>query len=280
MNRSLWLVRLIPCVLIVPGRAPGQEYWYSDCDLDLEDVALLQNCFAGSQTGLPSAACRALDVNNNDRVEWKDFLSVVQALSGPGTPFDYSPSPLPNAEAEQLALEIEETLKTDPAIYDRIDRDLRLIREQFSEECHDDECLPTIHHDPRISMTALSVSVVGDALPDAFVAVNCFFRAKAMLVVDSGGKRWYTVILPAPVNTIRLSEWYRSLPGVHEAYPGAWIGGSTRVAVTREPLARSRFRYTISRGSGDCMAGCLHETTWQFVVTASGNVRLLWRRDR
>jgi hypothetical protein len=125
----------------------------------------------------PCNGC-AGDVNDDDVVDFVDLLDVLTAW-GPCN-FDYEPLQ-DDAEAEQIGLEMlgaEGPLRMPDDTYDRIDRDLELIRiaepTLASENCticgYDDAI-----HSPAWAATKLLVRKVPKAPPDDYEAFNACF---------------------------------------------------------------------------------------------------------
>jgi hypothetical protein len=128
-------------------------------------------------------------------------------------------------------------------------------------------------------MSSIIVFVRGDVPTDGFHALNCFFQPQVRRTGPPAGRTSYVLQFPAPLRTPLVSEIYASLPEVESAGPNRVIGTTDFVAVTTA-TDRGPFLYTISHGWGDCLAGCIHRTTWLFAVSFDGEPTLIRRYDR
>ena len=79
-----------------------------------------------------------------------------------------------------------------------------------------------------------------------------------------------------PVNTVALARQFESVAGVRYAEPGVFGGDGDDVEAVR---VEGGWRLDFSRGTGDCLAGCIQRTHWTFRVVGA-TVEYLGTRDR
>lgn len=79
-----------------------------------------------------------------------------------------------------------------------------------------------------------------------------------------------------PLNPVALAALFASEPGVRLSSPNALVGGAHNIAAERDGRG---WKLAFSRGSGDCPAGCLSQTIWDFRVVGS-TVEFLGTRGR
>lgn len=66
-----------------------------------------------------------------------------------------------------------------------------------------------------------------------------------------------------PLNPVALARRFASAPGVRLATPNTLVGGSRNIMAERDGRG---WKLTFSRGSGDCPAGCISRTFWDYRV--------------
>ncbi len=204
------------------------------------------------------------DVDNSGEVNVTDLLAVIGAW-GP-CQFDYGTA-YPNAEAHQIGLEHSSTITLSQAMYDRIDRDLGLIRVEFPE-------LVNEPHSPAWSTSAMLVAVIqGSDLSD-YQCANAYYRKTSeTLLFSFGGTDYYVVNFDGTFNPVALAEIYSALPGIAFAEPDGLIGGQNFYDI--EDLGNGTWRWTIDDGFWDCFDGCDCHRVYTIDVTARGVVTLV-----
>jgi hypothetical protein len=220
----------------------------------------------------PCNGC-AGDVNDDDVVDFVDLLDVLTAW-GPCN-FDYEPLQ-DDAEAEQIGLEMlgaEGPLRMPDDTYDRIDRDLELIRiaepTLASENCticgYDDAI-----HSPAWTATKLLVRKVPKAPPDDYEAFNACFD---VVREDHLFGDVYVLHFPHALNAPALAILYTGLDSVEHAQPAA-TGGRSNFWVPTS-LGGGVWRWDIDDGFCDCPAGCYCHRFFVFEVDGDGVVELI-----
>ena len=203
------------------------------------------------------------------------LCSDSPALSGCDKPtdrtpplFDYSPV-RENAEAEQIGFELlgaSGPVILCDALYERIERDLRLIRATFP-------ALAEIGHNPKWEPSALLLRAVsGMPTMDSYEALNAFYQASAKEVASTA---MLLVTFPRRVNIPALATAYAALDEIDSAEPNTNLGRAT--FWEPEPTASdpSRWRWRVTHGFGDCPAGCIFRDVIEVDVTDKGEVTLV-----
>lgn len=234
-----------------------------DADVDFEDFQNLQICFTG-QGGFAGAECEAFDFDEDGDVDLDDYDGFESSVTGPTEYFDYGPSPLPNFEAELLALETGPDLFADLVMYERIKRDLALIRD-FQPDA------AGAQHDPTWLPDEMIVFVLDDLPRCEFDALNVLFQVTAVdFLFQSGGGIWYVVHYPGRMRIPVLTGFYETLPEVGFAEPNFLIGTDDHITVVPGP--DGVWTYHIEDGFHDCFDGCDCHIFWIFEVDPKGNV--------
>ena len=246
-----------------PGRSEQTCWGPGDIDADAAvsagDLAAFADCLAGPEqpaTCSPPIAPRA-DLEGDDDVDLRDCAELMQLV---GTAyFNYGPR-RDNQEAEMLAMALRGTLRAGNSDYDRILRDLGLIRAAYPD-------LVTVIDDPDYVPNQLIVKLLAGQPTDGYEALNQYY-----LVTDEEVYTWGRVLtfcdnLNAPV----LAAEYAALPEVDWAEPNGLIGNDDIITVAD---MGGVFSYTIDDGFWDCFDGCDCHRLWVFYVTWAGQVTL------
>lgn len=160
-------------------------------------------------------------------------------------------------EAQLIALEIAGGLRPSEDLTQTILEDLALIRETYPETSD-------IHFRARWVASELLIKLSAEGLAklesgefEGLDALNELYGAASIdpLLLD----RWFRLTFDDVLNPEILSEPYVALPEIEFAEPNFTVGdGST---IDAEPPV-----YTFRRRSGDCYAGCIHESAWTLIV--------------
>ncbi len=208
------------------------------------------------------------DVNGDDVVDFQDLL-VVLAAWGPCR-FDFG-EPRDDPEAEQITLEMlgaDGPLLAPDDIFDRVDRDLDLIREA-------EPALADQMHAPAWRPDHLIVKKLPDEPQDDYDLLNVCFQIveERHLFGD-----WFLLTFPGNLNAPALAETYAALGSIDFAEPDGIIGGQNfwRPLV----LAKGRWRWSIDDGFCDCFDGCDCHRFYVFDVLADGTVTLVSFEER
>lgn len=206
----------------------------------------------------------AADVNNSGHVDVGDLLAVITTW-GPCA-FDYGPV-YRDAEAHQIGLEMVDTLTLPQATYDRIDRDLNLIRLAYpalAGQAHSEAWIPN----------QLIVGVQqGQDLTD-YQCANTYYRKSSQnLLFSFGGTDYYEVTFNGKCNTEALGAIYANLPGVSSADPNGLFGGENRWTPT--DMGGGVWKWNIDDGFWDCFDGCDCHRVYEIDIDLAGNVTLV-----
>jgi hypothetical protein len=195
----------------------------------------------------------------------EDFFFVLQHW-GPCT-FDYG-EPYPNPEAEQIAMEMNGPagpLRPDAALYDRIDRDLGLIRAAYPK-------LADQTHTMAWAPDRLIVQKVPGQPTDGYDALNVYFQ---LVEEDQLFGDFYVITFPGRINVEALAVLYVDLPEIASADPDGLIGGSN----DWEPLwllsPDNRMHWHIDDGWHDCFDGCDCHEEYDIQTNDVGDVELI-----
>lgn len=168
----------------------------------------------------------------------------------------------PRSEAEYLSLEISGELRPPVPLADQIQSDLARIR-----SAHPD--LADIHVRPSWLPGELLVGLTPTAYSE-FKAGT--FHGFDSLYADLGTpqsrthdfSQWVHLQFGQMYHGVRLAELFRPVSGVRYAEPNGVIGDGNDI------VARADRTYTLSRGFGDCPAGCIYRESFDFTVTDEG----------
>lgn len=188
-------------------------------------------------------------------------LAGSSCQTGPGL-FDYG-THRNNLEAEHLAMFYANTLRAPDAAYERILRDLGLIRRAY----------PFLESKPIELLYPLNQLIVqlDPNLPTtSYEALNVFYQVVNVEQVDPN---FYTLTFCDNLNIPLLAQEYEALSEVIMAWPNAAFGSPVNYAnVTANG---DTYGYEIENGAGDCPSGCTCFRTWHFEVALDGTVTLV-----
>jgi len=176
--------------------------------------------------------------------------------------FDYGPHRA-DQEAEQLAMILSGELRAPDAVYDRILRDLALIRSAFPILGPATASLEFIPNELNVELDPAQPTTGYDAL-------NAFYQVVTDEVTSGTTHRLtFCDNINAPV----LAAEYETLPEVINAFRSLAnvIGGSNDYAVS---VDGDTYHYNIGIGFGDCLSGCLCTELWWIDVALDGTVSL------
>jgi hypothetical protein len=242
---------------------------YGPGDLDgsamvnVGDLEAFAECMAGPEITEPPAGCdpevfARADLHIDGDVDLDDYAVLAQLVGE--AYFDYGPH-RENVEAEMLAMDVSSELRAPDAEYDRILRDLALIRAQYPE-------LVTVIDDEDYVPNQLIVGINAGQPLDDYYALNEFYR-----VEDEEIHSFYRLLtfcdnLNAPV----LAGIYAALPSVSWGDPNWWIGIDDYITIA---VLGGTYRYNIDDGFWDCFDGCDCHREWLIDVDESGTVTLI-----
>ena len=203
------------------------------------------------------------DLDGDGSVGFSDLLAAL-AQWGPCA-FDYAP-PRDDAEAEQIGLELigpDGPLQVPDDIYERVDRDLDLIRAEFP-------ALASETHTPAWLPDHLIIKKVAGA-PD--VDYQCLNDTFGVLAEDHLFGDWYVLTFPEPLNVPALVGLYQALDEIEFAEPDGLIGGQNFWVPM--PMKGGVWVWEIDDGFHDCFDGCDCHRLYTIEVTEDGEVTLI-----
>jgi hypothetical protein len=248
-------------LLATPARAQNPCPPDTDCSgaVDVDDLVAV--ILGWGQTGIPA------DVDQSGTVDVDDLVQVILAW-GPCL-FDFGPQ-YPNTEAHQIGLEMlgaNGPLTLSQAQYDRIDRDLGLIRAAYP-------ALVGQTHTMAWAPNQMIVGLIEGADTTAFDCLNTFYQVSEIdPLFTSGGIEWVVVTVGDKVNVPALGAIYTETPEVQFVDPNGLIGGQNFWVPT--DMGNGTWRWNIDDGFHDCFDGCDCHRVYTIDVDAKGVVTLV-----
>jgi hypothetical protein len=203
------------------------------------------------------------DINQSGSVDVDDLLQVINAWGS--CVFDFG-TEYKNAEAHQIGLEMlsNSQLTLPLATYDRIDRDLDLIRTAYT-------ALADQFHTMAWSPNQLLVAIQQGQPLDEYQCSNTFYQViDSDFLFNGGSGAWYVLTFDGKVNVEALAAEYTGLPGVNFAEPNGLAGGQNFWKPT--DLGNGKWKWEIDDGFMDCFDGCDCHKLYVIVVDGAGNV--------
>lgn len=261
---------LVSGVLLVCGTGLAAEqtcFGPGDVNADgavlLDDVAAFAQCLAGpgqpAPPGCDADTFARADLEGDADVDLADLARLAPYFDD--TYFFYGPR-RDDLEAEQLAMNLTGALRAPDLEYQRILRDLALIRVAYPE-------LLTVVDDIDYAPNQLIVKLVAGEPLDDYVARNTFYQLteEKHLFGD-----WWVLSFCDNLNAVTLGGIYAALPAVQFADPNYLVG--TDDVITIE-VPGTTYRYTIDDGFMDCFDGCDCHRVWVLDVSLIGGVSLV-----
>ena len=249
--------------VLTAGAGAGTGACGADLDLDgnvgTSDLLQLLSEWGTDPGGPP-------DFDGDGSVGTSDLLFLLSEW-GPAV-FRYPI--LDNPEAEQIGLEMlgaAGPLLIPQATYERIDRDLELIR-AF------EPALGAETHTPAWLANHLIVKVLQGVDTSAYACVNAFYQViNEQFLFSSGGGDWYVLTFDGNLNVPALVSTYTALAEVEFAEPDGIIGGQN--FYTPLVLVGELWQWSIDDGFLDCFDGCDCHRLYTFQVDGPGTVTLM-----
>lgn len=207
-----------------------------------------------AQSGSPA------DLNGDGTVNVTDLLALIDAW-GPCL-FAY-PAPFRNEEAHQIGLEMlgSTALLLTPARYNRVERDLALIR-AFQPD------LTAEPHSPIWVPNQIIVALAGAPTPD-YLCANTYYQATPEVLFGT----IYVLTFPGWVNVDAMVTLYSAIDGVDFAEPNGMVGGQN--FWTPDDLPGGLWRWSIDDGFHDCFDTCDCHRYFVIDITVAGQVSLV-----
>lgn len=203
------------------------------------------------------------DVDGSGTVDVGDLVEVILAW-GPCR-HDFGPG-FDDAEAEQIALEMlgpGGPLQVPPAIYERVDRDLDLIRAAVPD-------LVSETHTMAWAPNQLIVQVNVDDPTGDYECLNTYYRVVAESVIFSN---FHLVTFAGNTNVERMVQQYLVGDDVLSAEPNGLIGGQN--FWTPVNSGGGVWTWTIDDGWQDCFDGCDCHRVYTIETDEPGNLTVL-----
>ena len=269
MNTRILLISAVICGS-VRGAAAAQCCLRGDLNRDLSinqlDVPIFVGGVLNPASLTPPQLCPA-DVNGDSAIDGRDIERFVEYVLDPSLAlFDYGP-PLPDAEAEQIALEFlgpGGPLLPSAAIYSRVDRDLDLIR------AHTPALASETNTPAWVSNQLIAAVTIG--MPhDEYNCLNAYYRLTSEEFLCCGNI--YVLTFAGNSNVEALAVIYDAAPEVEFAEPNGLVGGQN--FWTPSDLGGGVWQWTVDDGFFDCFDGCDCHRFYTFNVDAGGTVTLV-----
>jgi hypothetical protein len=230
----------------------------TDCSGAVNVTDLLAVIGAWGQTG------GSADIDGSGGVDVTDLLSVIGAW-GP-CQFNFGPAFI-DTEAHQIGLELVESLTLPADTYDRVARDLNLIRLAYP-------ALAGEFHSPAWEPTQMLAAVIQGSDLTEYQCANTYYQMiDDDLIFSSGGVDYYALTFAGKANMEALSAIYSNLPGLSFAEPNGFIGGDNRWTPT--DMGGGVWKWNIDDGFMDCFDGCDCHRVYDIDIDAAGVVTLV-----
>lgn len=239
----------------------------ADSRVNAGDWLAFETCLAGPGVSVPPPGCdpeqfdRA-DLSGDGDVDLADLAALMRLLGQ--AYFEYGPH-RDNLEAEMLAMDLRQMLRAQEVDYQRILRDLALIRAQYAK-------LQDVIDDTDWVPKQLLLKLVAGQPTAGYQALNRFYQ-----VVREEVHSWGIVLTFCDnLNAEVLALEYAALPEVQWAEPNHLIGIDDYIIVTD---LGERWEYWIDDGFMDCFDGCDCHREWILQVDTVGTVYLISYRE-
>jgi hypothetical protein len=168
----------------------------------------------------------------------------------------------PRTEAEYLSLEISGELRPLVPLADQIQSDLAAIR-SARPDLVDIHVLPSwLPGELLVGLTPTAYSEFKSGTFHGFDSLYAELGTPESRTHDFS--QWVHLQFGQMYHGTRLAELFRPVSGVRYAEQNGIIGDGNDIE------ARADRTYTLSRGFGDCPAGCIYRDSFDFTVTDDG----------
>jgi hypothetical protein len=165
-------------------------------------------------------------------------------------------------EAEYLSLEISGELRPPVALADQIQDDLAAIRLARPDLANIHVFPSWIPGDLTVGFTPAAFSEFKAGTFNGFDSLYAELGTPQSRTLDS--LKIAFLNFNQMYHGARLAQLFQPVDGVRYAEPNFAIGDGDDI------VARANRTYTLSRGYGDCPAGCIYRESWDFTVTDNG----------
>lgn len=263
--------RILMCgALLVCGTAwAGEQTCFGPGDVTadgavlVDDVTALAGCLAGpgqpAPPGCDSEVFARADLEGDQDVDLADVARLAPYFKD--LYFFYGPR-RDNLEAEQLAMNLTGALRAPDVEYERILRDLELIRTAYPN-------LVSVSDDIDYAPNQLIVGLAAGQPLEEYAAQNAFYQVTEE---DHLFGDWWVLSFCDNLNAVTLSGVYTALAAVEYADPNHLIGTDDVITIS---VLGTTYRYTIDDGFWDCFDGCDCHRVWVLDVSQLGGVNLV-----
>lgn len=196
------------------------------------------------------------------------IIACQEKAMSPATPEepDFSLTPMENEEAEEAAIQLSGELIAPVPLYNRIRRELELIRLTWQDSIQFVNLKFELLSDP----SKLNVRLTREAY-DSIVAsryhywdsLNEFYRIESKELILINSYILMKLNFYGRLNSIVLGKAYSGLPGFMNVETIAFGTDRSMVWLLKEEdVIKYFFRY----GYGDCQAGCVYSDIYYFTV--------------
>lgn len=241
----------------------------TDLQVDLLDVPPFVETVLDPASADQRVFC-ACDTNHDDVVDGDDIADFVVVMLDPHLAlFDFGPA-WPDAEAEQIGLEMQGPggkLLLSADEYARVDRDLDLIRAAYP-------ALAAQTHSPAWSANELIVKILAGLPAADYECLNAYYQ---VTTVEHLFGDWYVLTFAGNLNVEALALAYEALPEIQYADPNGLIGGENFWRPT--VLGGDFWEWDIDDGFWDCFDGCDCHRHYVIQTDDAGQVDLIWYEE-
>lgn len=255
------------CALAIAGLAlvfTSSIHAAPPCNADLDDdgqVGTSDLLTLLSSWG-PCEGCIA-DLDSDGNVATSDLLTL---LSGWGPTLFAFADGQDDAEAQQIAIEMLGTggpLNVPTDIYDRVDRDLDLIRAAVPE-------LVGQVHSPAWLPNQMIAQILEDESQQEYLCLNEYYQ---VIDLDNLFSNWWVITFDGKINIKALIPIYTEAPAVNFAEPNGLIGGQNFWTPT--DLGGGLWEWEIDDGWLDCFDGCDCHRVYTIQIDAKGTLEII-----
>jgi hypothetical protein len=174
---------------------------------------------------------------------------------------------------ERLALRLSSSLYADQNIYNRLVRDIKMIRARNSELR---SITYRVQQDAQVLNVYFKPSNFWLARTRLYGDWNCLNQFLGAQIIFHPEFDYAELTFAGLYNPDLISKAYRALPGVTMTEYSSMLGDSSSIYITRDDaVARAAdvWHYVFDIAGGDCPAGCTEHDLHYFEVTADGRIQ-------
>ncbi len=181
----------------------------------------------------------------------------------------------PDENLERLALRLSPGLYADRPIYDRLVRDVTLIRDRVPKL---KSVAYRFDHNVRVLRVSFKPLYFWLARSSLYGDWNCLNRFLGADVVTHSDFDYAELTFAGLYNPDLVAKAYRALPGVTMTEFDAALGDGSNIYVTRR---EATWHYLFDIAGGDCPSGCTEHDMHYFEVPADGSITMaaIWNSN-